>query len=358
MSEYIPVSPERAGLELDEFLCLQFPNLNKGFLRRQVREGRVLVDGSPSKPSARLREQQVVIVDIDEEEEDRFPLPPVAPPERIPVLYEDRHVVVVDKPAGLSSEPERWARSRASLAGALLELALERGGGAPGQPQEAAPEAPTLSFRPRLVHRIDKGTTGAVVVAKDLETERRLRRAFDEGRVAKTYLAVVEGEHPLADGESELIDRPIDHDARRSGRMRVVSRGGKPSRTRVAVERRFRGFSLLRCEPLTGRTHQIRVHLASEGFPLAVDPLYGRRKALALSEIKAGYRPKPGRLERPLIDRLSLHAWRLSFPASGDPAPPGEERRVAVEAPVPADLERLLKQLAKVRPYRRGGGRP
>ena len=176
----------------------------------------------------------------------------------------------------------------------------------------------------------------------------------------KRYLALVEGELPLGDGEAMLIDRPVGPEPRRSGRMRVDA-AGKPSRTRVEVAERFGGYTWARCEPLTGRTHQIRVHLASEGFPLAVDPQYGRRDELLLSSLKANYRAKPGRTERPLLDRLSLHAseigWRapLELPADAGsaepgPAPAGELAPLRVEAPLPKDLARTLKQLAKVRP--------
>jgi 23S rRNA-/tRNA-specific pseudouridylate synthase len=178
-----------------------------------------------------------------------------------------------------------------------------------------------------------------------VESERRLRSAFDGGEVHKTYLALVEGEHPLADGESEIIDLPIGPDERKSGRMSVDPVNGKPSQTRIRIEQRFRGYTLLRCEPLTGRTHQIRVHLREIGFPLAVDRVYGRRDALRLSEIKRGYRRKPGQVEPALIDRLTLHALQIEFP---DPA--DASRRIRVESPVPRDIERALKQLAKVRP--------
>ena len=332
MTEYLPVPQERDGLELDEFLCLLYPTATKGYLRRMVREGRVLVDGERVLPSVRLRNHQVLVLDLDE---DDFPAAPVAPADEVPVLYEDADVCVVDKPAGLSTEPERWARATPCLAGALLSIAAERR----GEHDEPGPD----SFRPRLVHRIDKETSGAVLVAKHLEAERVLRSAFEEGRVGKEYLALVEGEHPLADGESEVIDLPLQHDPRRGGRVRVSEGDGKPSRTRVSVERRFRGYTLLRCAPLTGRTHQIRVHVAARGFPLAVDKLYGRRDGLLLSELKPGYKHKRGVVERPLIDRLTLHASRIAFPGISTP---GEHE---VEAPLPKDLERVLKQLARVR---------
>jgi len=196
------------------------------------------------------------------------------------------------------------------------------------------------------VHRIDKDTTGAVLVAKNLTTERRLRAAFAAGTVRKSYLALVEGEYPPTSPAGELIDLPIGPDRRKSGRMHVDRQKGKPSRTRVRVEQCFRGYTLLRCEPLTGRTHQIRVHMAETGFPLVVDPIYGRRNALALSEIKRNYRPKRGATEAPLIDRLTLHAQRLRFPCA-------DGTFQQVEAPLPKDFTRVLKQLSKVRPSKR-----
>lgn len=342
MTDHIVVPRERQGLELDEFLCLLYPLLNKGFIRRQVRDGRVLLDGESTLPSKRVKSDQVVSIDIDEESDD-LPAQPVAPVLELVVLYEDDEVLVVEKPSGLPVEPERWERGNACLSGGLLQLALQR--------SDVEPEAPDrpaegLGFRPRIVHRIDKETSGAVLVAKTLESERRLREAFSSRDVHKAYFALVEGEYPLPDGEQDIIDRPIGPDLRKSGRMRIDEDEGKPSQTRVRVEERFAGYTLLRCEPITGRTHQIRVHLAAEGFPLAVDKVYGRRNELKLSELKRNYHPKPGRAETPLIDRLTLHAKELGFPDSGD----GMHK---VEAPLPKDFQRVLKQLAKVRPLKK-----
>ena len=340
MTDHLVVPRERHGIELDEFLCLLYPLLNKGFLRGHIRDGRVLLDGRKTVPSTHLRANQVVSIDIDEQTQ-VVPQRPVAPRIEIDVLYEDAEVMVVDKPAGLPVEPERWERGNACLSGALLDLALRRSELDPSS--ATTPNEQGLDFRPRLVHRIDKGTSGAVLVAKTLEAERRLRDAFAGGTIRKSYLALVEGEYPLRAGESEIIDLPIGPDRRKSGRMCVADKGGKESRTRVEVEEAYRGFTLLRCEPLTGRTHQIRVHLSHTGFPLAVDSDYGRRDSLALSEIKRNYRVKRGRKESPLIERLTLHAHRLSFPDAGGALH-------AVEAPLPADFQRVLKQIAKVRP--------
>jgi 23S rRNA pseudouridine1911/1915/1917 synthase len=342
VSETILVPVERAGLELDEFLCLHFPEFGKGFLRQAVREGRILLDGMRAQPSVRLRADQVLSVDLDDVEP---PPAPVAPEAELPILHEDGDLLVVDKPAGLAVEPERWARGAASLAGALLALARVRGANKEDEESGAENTGP-LALRLRAVHRLDKDTSGVLVVAKHIEAERFLRAAFEHDEVEKTYLALVEGEHPLGDGAEEVVDLALGPDPKKSGRM-VVDPAGKPSRTRLAVEQRFRGFTWMRCRPETGRTHQIRVHLSASGFPLAVDPVYGRRSELALSAIKAGYRAKRGQVERPLIARLTLHAAEIRLPAPSGGAP------LTVAAPLPTDLARLLKQLAKVRPFSR-----
>jgi len=337
MTEHLVVPQDRGGLELDEYLCLVYPSVTKGYLRRQIHDARVLVDGQPARPSRRLRPNDVVSVEFDEEQ---APRRPVDDGIRVPILYEDDSLMVVDKPAGLAVEPERWKRDAATLSGALLAVALDRA--TSDRPQGE----PTLGFRPRLAHRLDKDTTGCVLVAKTIEAERALRRAFEEGTVRKQYLALVEGEYPERDGP-DVIEGPIAPDPRKSGRMRVHA-DGRPASTRVSVEQRFQGFTLMRCSPLTGRTHQIRVHLAEEGFPLAVDPLYGHRDSIKLSELKRGYRPKRGSVEQPLLSRLALHALSLELEHPDHPGGPPLE----VEAPLPKDLVRTCKQLAKVRPPR------
>ncbi len=353
---------EHAGLELDEFLGLFYPQFSKGFLRQQVRERRVLLDGNGVMPSQRLRQDQVVLVQFDEDA--AADSGPVAPELEIPVLWEDSDVLVVDKPPRLAVEPERWHKAAATVAGALLALAIERS----GKDAAATDDATPLDFRPRIVHRLDKDTSGALVVAKHLDAERRLRTAFEAGRLAKQYLALVEGEHPLGDGEEDCIHLPLGPDGRRSGRQKVDEQEGKESTTLVRVAQRFRGYTLLACQPLTGRTHQIRVHLAARGFPLSVDPLYGRADALSLSDFKRGYRAKRGRPERALLDRLALHASQIVFPLPADdgaafvpgPQPEGtpngplaDGKFAHVSAPLPADFQRTLKQLSKWRPHHR-----
>ncbi|QDU66942.1 RluA family pseudouridine synthase [Engelhardtia mirabilis] len=367
-AEYHVVPDDYHGLELDEYLCLLFAGRAKGFLRQQVRTGRVLVDGEPALPSQRVRGNQVLVLAIDQSEAGAAP---VAPEYEVPVLYEDERLMVVDKPPGLAVEPERWKRDAATLAGALLARARSAGvvpaeetDASEGEDPEATLER-ALGFRPRIVHRLDKDTSGCVVAAKELETERLLRAAFERGIPSKRYLALVEGEHPLPDGEMQLIDRPLLVDAKKGGKVRV-SGAGKPSQTEVRVVERFHGYTLLECRPRTGRTHQIRVHLATEGFPLVVDPLYGRRDALLLSELKRNYRAKRGRPERPLCARLTLHAASIAVPTrlpderplapvpeqlGTGPSPDGDWIRVVSETP--KDLLQTLRQLRKVRPLQR-----
>lgn len=358
--EVLVVSNDRAGLELDEFLCLERPLFNKGFFRRLVRAGEILVDGQPVLPNIRLREGSVVMTPLDElAANDELPRTLAAPAEALAVIHESAHLLVVDKPAGVASEPERWEPEAACMAGALLAHSLEAAGDGPA------------TYRPRLLHRLDKDTTGVLVAAKDLDTERILRGAFESGHVHKTYLALVEGEWDT-DGDT-LIDAPLGEEAalskrerkrlggaRRGHRMAAFPDGhkeAKPARTVVRAKERFRGFTLVECEPHTGRTHQIRVHLAHLGFPLAVDPLYGRRDEFLLSEIKRNYRPKPGRPERPLLDRLSLHAAAIELPDPSAPdfvpgADPAALPRVRYHAPMPEDFQRITRQLAKWRPHK------
>ncbi|MCK6447421.1 MAG: RluA family pseudouridine synthase [Planctomycetes bacterium] len=334
MVQHIAVELEQAGMQLDEFLARAFPEVKKSFLRGIVRDGRVTINGTQVYASHRLHPNDVVGVELSDDEIAEHERSTIELDEPLVILREDEHVIAVDKPAGLTVEPERDP-FRPNVLGALVDVSRERGPGPAGRGE----------FRPRLVHRLDKETSGVVLFAKTLEAEQALRDGFDTGSIQKEYLALVEGEHPLADGEVAVIDLPLGTDRRKSGLV-CVAHDGKESRTEIAVAERFRGFTLLRARPLTGRTHQIRVHLAHEGFPLVVDPLYGRRRALLLSELKNDYRKKRGEAERPLIERATLHAASIEYTGV-------DGARVRVEAPLPKDFARALKQLAKVRPPRR-----
>jgi len=218
----------------------------------------------------------------------------------------------------IESIPDRWDKTKVSLLGIMNE---------------------SLSDSLRLVHRLDKETSGLILFAKDLKSQRSVSRQFETHEIQKYYFAIVDGEVKKSSGK---INYPLEEDPKRPGKTRVVKKKGKLSVTHYEVNERFQQFTLLRVSPLSGRTHQVRVHMAEMGHPLAVDPLYGRRSELYLSELKPNYkRKKEG--ERPLIGRLTLHAGALQFKNLDD-------REITLEAPLPKDFEITLKYLRKFRP--------
>lgn len=245
----------------------------------------------------------------------------IASPPRSPkpsLLHLDEHILVVDKPTGVLSVP---GRSGESTVADLLKAA------------RLVPNHEPF----RSVHRLDREASGALVFARTPAAQRRLTHLFAAREVEKVYFALVQGRVP-ADGQVELSLR-VDRDR---GRTVISSGGGKPAVTTYRVVERVAGHTLLECRPLTGRLHQIRVHLAALGHPLAVDPLYGGREALYLSDFKSGYRPSRKHDERPIIGRLTLHAASIAFE---HPAGTG---RVCFESPLPKDFRATLNQLGRL----------
>jgi len=237
---------------------------------------------------------------------------PVAPD----VLHADASLLVVNKPAGLVSVPRPK--------GDDIVTALKRARLTPANEPF------------RLVHRIDRETSGVLVFARTLAAQQSLTAQFHARTVEKTYWALVRG-YVETDGEIAL-SLEVD---RGGNRVRVARRGGKKAITQYRVLKRVAGNTLLECRPLTGRTHQIRVHLAAIGHPLAVDALYGGSEALYLSHFKRGYQPSTRHEERPILSRVSLHALRISFEH------PERGERVIFEAPLPKDLRATLTQLER-----------
>jgi len=234
------------------------------------------------------------------------------------LLHVDDELIGVDKPAGVVSVP---GRAGEFCLPDLLRL----------MPDFKSDEPL------RVVQRLDKETTGVIVYARTLAAQRELTRQFAAREVEKIYFALVSG---YVEGDGE-VDLPLAFD-QRAGRVRVDPRRGKPARTCFRVLQRVAGNTLLECRPLTGRTHQVRVHLAAIGHPLTVDPLYGGGEAVWLSQHKAGYRPSGRREERPLIDRVTLHAQSLTLthPATG--------QELQLTAPLPRDLRAALRQLERL----------
>jgi 23S rRNA pseudouridine1911/1915/1917 synthase len=308
------VGPKDAGLRLDVWLARGLPRLSRARLQALIADGHVLLEGERARPSARLRTGQVALVHVP------APAPAVPQAEDIPivVVHEDAHLVVVDKPAGLVVHPGAGT-SGGTLVNALL-----------GHVRDLSGVGGVL--RPGIVHRLDKGTSGLLVVAKDDETHRSLVRQFAGRTVEKEYLALVLGVPPRASGE---VDAPIGRDPVHRQRMSVRAPRGREARSSWRIEERFDGAALLRVRIHTGRTHQIRVHLASIGHPVAGDSTYGG--ARTPSSRAAGAREALLALDRP-----ALHAARLAFthPASGE--------RLEFEAPLPAELVAVLGRLRAV----------
>jgi RluA family pseudouridine synthase len=243
----------------------------------------------------------------------------------IPVLLEDEHLLALDKPAGLFVSPDRDDPKQPSLI-QLLHAAI-----ADGKPWARERGLNYLMN----AHRLDSEASGVILFAKNKPALVALANLFGSEKALKEYVALTHGT-PAEDKfevEAKLAPHPL-----KIGVQSVDPQNGKRSRTEFKVLERFSGYTLLRCEPLTDRTHQIRAHLRHAGFPIVGDGLYGGKK-LWLSRLKPDYRLKPGREERPLISRVALHAGKLTLPH------PITGESVTITAPWPKDLKVALKYL-------------
>jgi len=257
------------------------------------------------------------------------PQPARVRPPKLEILHVDEHLIVVNKPPGVLAAP---GRGKLPWVGDIVRAM-------PG----FAPNEPI-----RIVHRIDRDASGVVIYARTADAQRALVRQFAARQVDKLYYALVSGyvhsaaratDQPAPEFDGE-INRPLRFDKRRA---RMVARGGgKPALTRYRILQRLPGNTWLECRPVTGRTHQIRVHMAAIGHPLSVDPLYGGGEQILLSFFKRGYRPSTRHAERPLIDRLTLHSARIAF------VHPGSGQIAIYEAPLPKDLRATLNQLGRL----------
>ena len=309
----IAVPPEFSGARLDtalKALCERHgETVSRTELARWIRLGVVTVNDAPSKPSALLEGGERVVVQA--ERRPRFDWHAAAPLD-FPIVYQDDSVIVVDKPAGLVVHP-----GAGNPSGTLVNGLLHK--------------RPELAKLPRagLVHRLDKDTSGLLVVAGDSASQLRLSAAMSEHRIERRYLAVVEGRMIAA----QRIDLAIGRDPRNRLRQ-AVREDGRPAVTHISIRRRFATHTLIEAQLETGRMHQVRVHMAAIGHPLVGDGRYGARGIVppkAPEALRATVRRFP---------RQALHAFRLGFahPTSGE--------SLTFESPLPADIDDLLQALA------------
>jgi 23S rRNA pseudouridine1911/1915/1917 synthase len=308
-----------AGARLDTLLAREFSSYSRVHLRRVINAAGVKVDGRGAKPSYRLHAGQRVTIVLPE-------IPREAPrPEDIPleILYEDEWLAVINKPPGMVVHPARGHWS-GTLAGALAHHFN----------QLSSVGGPT---RPGIVHRLDRDTSGAIVVAKNDRAHAAMAEQFEARTIEKEYFAIVVG---CPDRDRDFIDLPIGVHPYQREKMAVRREEGssRPARSFYEVLERFAGFATLRILPKTGRTHQIRVHLASIGHPVLCDRQYGHRAEITRGEIRR--EPEDTMV---LLARQALHARRLKF------SHPGTGQPVEVEAPLPDDLAGVVAELRRFR---------
>ncbi len=291
------------GERLDRYLAAQELSLSRSYIQKIIASGGVLVNNTPVKSSFRLHGEDTIRIAVPPEQE------PDIRPENIPldILFEDDQVLVVNKPKGMVVHPSA-GHTEHTLVNALLYHCHDSLSGINGV------------LRPGIVHRIDKDTTGALVVCKTDEAHRFLAEQLAEHRITREYRAIITGHLPK---EELTISGNIGRDPKDRKKMAVVpDPSGKPAVTHVRVLKYLNGYTYVSCRLETGRTHQIRVHLSHTGFPVLGDPLYGPRKSPV-----------------PHLEGQTLHAMTLGFihPVSG--------MQIFCEAPLPGYFQKLLRVL-------------
>ena len=303
------VESSEAGRRLDQVLAGRLPAVSRSQIQRLIHTGHVQLDRGRAKPGLLVHAGLAVTVEIPPPE----PATPAAEALPLTILYEDASMAVVDKPAGLVVHP---AAGHAS--GTLVNALLYHLDGLSGVGGTA---------RPGIVHRLDRGTSGVLVVAKHDAAHRSLARQFHDRTVEKEYVALVWG----APQVGTRLETPIGRD--RAQRKKMSSRSARPrsASTAIVMVERFRGVSLVRLRIATGRTHQIRVHLSEHGHPVVGDAVYGGVRAKLPSHLAALARP----------DRPFLHAARLTL------SHPVTNERMSFEAPLPSDLSSIIAALPR-----------
>jgi 23S rRNA pseudouridine1911/1915/1917 synthase len=308
---------EHDGMRLDMVLASLLPWRSRTSVHRLIKDGLVTLRGGPGRPAQRVHDGDVIHVRV----------PPRAVPTdvapdgfELPILYEDRWLVAVDKPAGLAVHP-----AGRRVYGTLIHHLHKR---------YRRPDDPAHDVIPRLLHRIDRETSGVVAIGLDEEFHGAVRRQFEEREVRKVYHAVVHGRPPSSEG---VIDLGIGPARRSAIRLKLEARAdgsGQPALTHYRVLRSSERFSLVELRPRTGRTHQLRVHMAALGCPLVGDKIYGVDEAVFLAELDGRLSDEQRALL--ILDRHALHAASLEFHHPNLGAP------IELAAPLPADMAALV----------------
>jgi 23S rRNA pseudouridine1911/1915/1917 synthase len=310
------------GTRLDQYLVGMFPSYSRSVIQRVIDAAAVTVNGGPTKASYKVRHGDRIRIWLPETTQD----PPAAEDIPLDTLYEDEFLAVINKPADMVVHPAKghW---RGTLVNALRFHF--------GQLSQLSGD-----YRPGIVHRLDRDTSGVILVAKDELTHRDLSYQFEHRKVFKEYVAITAGE---LDRDSDYIERRIGHHPRDRIKMTVAGADeeGKEACSFYEVLERFRGYGFCRIHPRTGRTHQIRVHLASIGSPVLADKIYSGRDCLRLSDLSPGLEPAA---EVVLMPRQALHASRLRL------YHPRLRRLIEAEAPLPPEFEKTLAALRLYRP--------
>lgn len=308
--QFTVTAPEK-GQRLDLFVLERLSGHSRSGIHKLIKEGCVRVNGNEVKSGYRIRTADRIDVVIPEPE--RLDLSPWHHP--LEFLHQDADILVINKPPGMVVHPSpgHWAKTMVHALLASVEDLSQIGG----------------TIRPGIVHRLDKDTSGILLAAKNDEAHQELIRQFKEGAIEKTYLAIVAGR---MDERRGIIDAPIGRHPVDRKKMSVNSRSGKRAVTLWRVEKEFRvGASLLQVEIKTGRTHQIRVHLALEGHPVLGDKKYGGKRAcLPFQEARSLHN---------LLERQMLHAWKIGF------IHPVTRQRISLQAPIPRDMLDVLEAL-------------
>ena len=305
----------RNGRRLDVWLTEQMDGITRSAIQRLIEAGRCLVDGKPARPSHKMKPEQVVILTVPE------PQTWAIEAEDLPlrILFQDSDIAIIDKPTGMVVHPGAGHRS-GTLVSALLHHI-------PGLTGVGGVE------RPGIVHRLDKGTSGVMIIAKNDPALAALQQQFSRRQIKKTYVALIWGQIKEPTGQISLaIGRSRTH-----AKMTTRAHTSKTALTRYEVSERFSPWcDLVYVYPATGRTHQIRVHFAAIGHPLIGDPSYGRQKKLQTGA--------PVLIQQ--LNRPALHAWKIGFahPRTGMP--------LEFEAPMPQDFLQLLDELRRQRANR------